>query len=136
MGFCLMLRRLNVRLCPKMSGFVNWKSKLSEFIGSDRFFRSAIFREYIYTEGVQFLAEQAGVYWLLDYIFSKQEKELEKHTFQVWKILVLQDESATIILEDGDENVIKSYQIDYTDFPLKEFTLWFINKTLLLSNEY
>lgn len=119
-----------------MTKVSNWKSKLSEFTGNDYFFRSAIFRDCVYTEGVKFLAEQAEAYWLLDYIFSKQQEGLTEYPFQVWKISVAEDESASIILEDGDDNRIKSYHLDYTDFPIREFTLWFTNKTLLLPNEY
>ena len=34
-------------------------------------------------------------------------------------------------LEDGNDNLNKSYDITFADFPLAEITLWFIDYTLL-----
>ena len=112
------------------------KSELKQFSGGGEFYRNPLFRNYVYTEGVRHLAEQAGAYWLIDYILSNQlEPKLIVQPFQVWK-MVVQDDSAAVTVEDGNDNEITCFTIGYTDFPLKEITLWLIDKTLLLPSEY
>lgn len=115
----------------------NLIQELQHFTGSETFFRHPLFRKFVYTEGVQFLAEKAGAYWLIEYIFSNQmEEKIKAVDFQAWKIKVKEDNSATIRLEDGNGNLVKQFKLEFTDFPLKEFTLWFYNNTLLLPSEW
>lgn len=113
-------------------------NELGQFTGSETFYYHPLFKKFIYTEGVRHLAEKAGAYWFLEYIFSKQEiKTISKEGFQAWTIKVNQQEHrASVILEDGDTNEICRYLIPFTDFPLDELTLWFIGGTLLLPSEY
>lgn len=110
--------------------------ELEQFTGTDQWYRNPLFPPYLYTDGVKYLAEQAGAYWLLDYIFGSQRfSVIKKERFQVWKISV-KDSQAIIKVEDGDYNLIKRFKLDYTDFPLKEFSLWFTDNVLLLPSEY
>ena len=44
--------------------------------------------------------------------------------------------SATVTVEDGNDNIITSLTIEFTDFPLEEMTLWLVEKTLMLPSEY
>ena len=114
----------------------NLKTLLKSYGGADIFYRNSLFRGYVYTEGVRYLAEEAGAYWLIDYILSHQlEPKLKKQPFQVWKIVV-QNDSAAVTVEDGNDNVVTTMKISYTDFPLEEITLWLVDKTLLLPSEY
>ncbi|MCO6490872.1 MAG: hypothetical protein J5I98_20810 [Phaeodactylibacter sp.] len=113
------------------------KAELIQFTGTEYYYFNPLFRQFRYTDGVKFLAERAGAYWLLDYIFSNQShKSLRGQGFQVWKIRVKQDDSATITVEDGNNNVLKRFRLEYTDFPLEEFDLWLIDKVLILPSEY
>lgn len=115
----------------------NLLQDLKDFTGSETFYRHGLYRKFVYTEGVRYLAEHAGAYWLLDYIFSKQGiKAIGKEGFQAWIIRVRENNGAVIVLEDGNKNEIVRFNIPFTDFPLKEFTLWFIGGTLLLPSEY
>jgi hypothetical protein len=41
---------------------------LAQFTGSTNFYRRGLVREVLYTEGVEYVAETAGAYWLLDEI--------------------------------------------------------------------
>jgi hypothetical protein len=60
------------------------QEKLGQFIGSETFYRHPLFRKFVYTEGVQYLAEKAGAYWLLEYIFSNQtDEKIKAEEFQV-----------------------------------------------------
>ena len=112
------------------------KAELRQFTGSETFYSSSLYRGYVYTEGVKHLAGEAEAYWLIDYILSYQlDPNLTEQPFQVWKMTV-QDNSATISVEDGNDKNIATFSIAYTDFPLEEITLWLIDKTLLLPSEY
>lgn len=113
------------------------KAELRHFTGSETFYRHSLFRGFVYTEGVQYLAEKAGAYWLLDHIFANQALDvLKDQPFQVWKITVNQDESARISVEDGNDKELAFFPLSYTDFPLEECSLWLVDKTLLLPSEY
>ena len=115
----------------------NLKRELQHFTGNETFYRNPLFPRFVYTEGVKFLAEKAGAYWLLDFIFSNQILELLKtEAFQTWKITVSESEAASIQVEDGNDNKLSSFNLTYTDFPLQEFTLWLVDNTLMLPSEY
>lgn len=115
----------------------NLIQELQQFTGSEKVYRNPLFGKFVYTEGVQFLAQKAGAYWLIDYILSNQiDEKIKALDFQAWKIKVSDNKSAVILLEDGDCNLVKDFKLVFTDFPLKEFTLWLYNNTLLLPNEW
>lgn len=111
-------------------------AELRHFTGTTQWYRNPIFANCLYTDGVKFLADNAGAYWLIDYIFSHQmTPKIKAEAFQVWKIS-MEENMATISVEDGDKNVIKKFDPIYSDFPLREFTLWFTEGVLLLRTEY
>ena len=113
------------------------KAELRQFTGTEQYYYNPLFKDFRYTDGVKFLAERAGAYWLLDYIFSNQpHRSLRGEAFQVWKVRVNQDDSATLTVEDGNDNVLTTFSIEFTDFPLEEFDLWLIEKVLILPSEY
>lgn len=113
------------------------KSELRHFCGSDQFYRNPLFKGYVYTEGVQHLAEQGECYWLIDYIFSHQlEPQLKAQPFQVWKIHVNEKDQAVFTVEDGNKEQVMQRHLGYADFPFQHFTLWLVDKTLMLPSEY
>jgi hypothetical protein len=114
----------------------NLLQDLKSFTGGDGYYRHALFRKFVYTEGVQYLAENAGAYWLLDFIFAKQSAAIAAQEFQVWTIKLLPAGGASITVGDGNGNRVARFQIPYTDFPLDGFSLWLIGGTLLLPSEY
>ena len=112
-------------------------NELNQFNGTENWFRNPLFPQFLYTDGVKYLAENAGCYWLIDYIFSNQIiKCLKDESFQVWKLKVNANQSARVIVEDGNDKELTSFNLEYTDFPIEEFTLWLVDKTLLLPSEY
>lgn len=109
---------------------------LRHFTGSEQTFYHPMFKKFVYTEGVRYLAQNAGCYWLLEHILLHQTNpKINAEEFQVWK-LVKNGSSATITVDDGNGNVVETFLISYTDFPLDEFTLWLVGNTLLLPSEY
>lgn len=111
--------------------------ELAQFTGTTQWFYHPLFPSFRYTDGVRYLAKTAECYWLLEYILSNQTlPEIKAQEFQVWKIVVNDDDSCNITVEDGNKNVVKEFKIPFTTFPLKEFDLWFVNNVLLLKSEY
>lgn len=109
---------------------------LAQFRGTSQWYKHPLFQKFVYTDGVRFVAVNAGAYWLLEFIFSNQLlPEIKAEGFQRWE-LIKTGSKATIKVEDGNDNLVKSFNISYTDFPLDNFILWFINGALLLPSEY
>jgi hypothetical protein len=114
------------------------KADLIQFTGSEHWYRHAMVRDILYTDGVKHVAETAGAYWLIDEIAFAQrfDKLLAAEEFQLRKLSVNPDHTATLDCEDGNGGVVFTKNIEYTDFPLAEITLYFMNKTILLPSEY
>ncbi len=114
---------------------------LAQFSGSEQLFRHGLSRNHIYTEGAQFVAERAGAYWLLDRIALHGSPAIAREDFQVWKLCVNPDQTATLTTGNGDNDILKTEELTYTDFPLSEITLWAVRNeldgfTIMLPTEY
>jgi hypothetical protein len=108
---------------------------LAQFTGTTQWFRHGLMRQVLYTEGVQYLAEQAGAYWLIDKVATLQlEPKISAEGFQVWKLRVA-DDTATLTCEDGNDNTVYREAIGFTDFPLAEIDLWFEDNVIMLPSE-
>ena len=84
------------------------------------------------------LLRPVEAYWLLDEIALAQryEKTVAGEAFQLWKLSVNPDRTATLTCEDGNYNVVCRKPIPFTDFPLDEIELWFTNNTIYLPGEH
>jgi hypothetical protein len=51
-------------------------------------------------------------------------------------VKVRTDHTATLSCEDGNGKTVFTKEIEFTDFPLDEITLYFTNNTILLPGEY
>lgn len=109
---------------------------LAQQIGSEAVFRHWT-RQLVYTEGVQYLAEHAGAFWLIDLVASWCiDPRIQAQEFVHWKLTVNPDRTAVAIADDGNGNEILRQDIEFTDFPLDEITLFLTERTLLLPSEY
>ncbi len=91
----------------------------------------------VLTDGVKFLCETAGCWWLADIVASLQfEEKVRKEQFQVYTLTVNPDQSALVKVDDGNGNIVYYQEIEYTDFPLDKIVLWNIDKILILPTEY
>ena len=113
------------------------KEDLLPFIGSEVFYRHWA-KLVIYTEGVKFLADKAHAYWLIDHIAIHQMvPKIHDLEFQNWKLVVdLLTHRGTITVDDGNGNIAEIEDINWTDFPLEEITLFYTGRTLMLPSEY
>jgi len=110
---------------------------LRQFTGTEHWFRHWMERQVTYTDGMQHVAETAGAYWLIDAIAFAQScvEPVKAEQFQVWKLTVT-DHRAVLACEDGNGNHVYKQAIEYTDFPLPQFTVWVSNNVMMLPSEY
>jgi hypothetical protein len=114
------------------------EQNLRQFTGSEHWYRHGLARNIVYTDGAKYVAEEGGAYWLLDTIAISQrlEKAVAAEAFQVWKLKVREDRTASLVCSDGNDIVVLKQEIPFTDFPRDEITLWFVDNTIFLPSEY
>jgi Family of unknown function (DUF6876) len=110
---------------------------LAQFYGSENWYRHGVNRSVLFTDGVKFLADQGGAYWLLDEIAIIQpyNKRVAAEEFQLWKLVVRPNRTAALTCDDGNGNIVFTKEIEYTDFPLPEISLYFENSVIMLPSE-
>jgi len=109
-------------------------NELRQFSGTEHWYKHL--SGYLYTDGVQYVAQEGGAYWLIDKILFTTRAKNNLQEFGIWKLEVNKDESAILVCEDGNYNELHREQIDWTDFPLKKVELWFENGVLILPSEH
>jgi hypothetical protein len=111
---------------------------LMQFTGSEQWYRHGINRAVLFTDGAKYVADTAGAYWLLDEIalIQTQNKRVVAQEFQLWKLVVRPDQTATLTCDDGNGNVVYAKEIEYTDFPLNEISFYFTNNVIYLPSEH
>lgn len=110
---------------------------LRQFGGTEFWYRHAIQRHILFTDGAKYVADTAGAYWLLDEIaLGQMEPCIANQLFQHWKLKVKPDATATLTCEDGNCNTVFTKQISFTDFPLETISFFFTDNVILLPSEY
>lgn len=109
---------------------------LGQFTGTDHHYRHGLCRSITYTDGVRYLAENAGAYWLVDKIATNQLRpRIKREEFQSWKLKV-DGTQAVLTCDDGNGNIVHREKIDFTDFPLDHIELWVEGTVILLPSEH
>ena len=111
---------------------------LAQFTGSTHFYRHGLVREVLYTEGVEYVAEAAGAYWLLDEIALAQRYVIpvKAEDFQVWDLKVDGNQTAMLTCGDGNGRELYAKRIDFTDFPEPGICFYYANWVIHLPSEY
>jgi hypothetical protein len=105
-------------------------ANLGQFIGGEQWFRHALARNVVYSEGMKYLAENAGAYWLIDAIAShlaanpKIKNERKKNErfarLHFWHLRKTGENSAVLeAVEDKGMKPVDSQEIEFTDFPFE-----------------
>jgi len=98
------------------------ETTLAQFTGTTRYYR--FHADAVLTDGVHWLAENAGCYWLLDLFYSYLFMlDGEQESFTVLK-LTKSGRSARAVIDDGNDNLIAQQEIEYTDFALEQIKLY------------
>ena len=108
------------------------ENTLANFIGTNVYHHLGIIPNVVATDGVKWLAENTGCFWLIDIIASYQG-EIKKN-LKFAKLLGMQNWTlklnktgygAKVVCTDGDsEGPYIKQAIPFTDFPLPTITLW------------
>ena len=115
------------------------KINLNQFQGSLVFheYRTFTGNQVELTEGIKYLCDIAACYWLLDHLLSLQlMQDVQKEQFQVLKLKSTGDCSFHLQLTNGDNKLLHQEVIPFSDFPLKEVTIWMIDGVIFLPSEY
>jgi hypothetical protein len=116
------------------------QNELCQFTGTTAYHRfSRLFHTFVLTDGTQFLAENAGAYWLMDLIASHFSAYRDQE-FVAVKLKRNTKGGCTVRLEDGNDGLLAQQRVKYTDFPFEEITLYVVPKNelrvILLPSEY
>jgi hypothetical protein len=112
-------------------------SDLAQFTGTEQIWRHSLIRRIRYTDGARHVAQAGEAWWLLDRIACAQlEARYAEQPFQVWVLTVHDDQSADLVCTDGNGTIVSTERIAFTDFPLREITLYVTDDTILLPSEY
>lgn len=109
---------------------------LSGFTGTEQYHKTFLFNpNLVHTDGVQYFADQAGAFWLLDIIATEIYPFTSQHDFLAITMDV-KDKKAKLVVDDGNDNWIFQKNIDFTDCPDGEYRFWLTGNVLMLPSEY
>jgi hypothetical protein len=112
-------------------------SDLDQFTGTEQWHRHPLMRSVFFTDGAKYVADTAGAYWLLDEIaFAQASAKVAREEFQVWKLAVAANATATLTCKDGNDHVVSRKTLSFTDFPAPGIELWFANGVIYLPSEH
>ena len=109
-------------------------NELRQFTGTENWYKHL--SGYLYTDGVQYVAQEGGAYWLIDKILLTTRAKKNLQEFGAWKLEVNEDKKAILVCEDGNYHELYREKIEWTDFPLNKIEAWFENGVLILPSEH
>lgn len=112
---------------------MNANDEFKEYTATDNYYRHPL--GIVYTDGVRALATRFECYWFVDVIASYQ-RQLKLEPFQVWRLDKKDDESAVVTCTEGNDRILQTQRIPYTDFAADEATIWLVDDVALLPSEY
>lgn len=113
------------------------KADLRQFTGTEHYYRHQLNRRVVYTDGVKYMAEKGGAYWLIDEIALAQAytPEVKAQPFQHWTLKV-KDNTGVLSCGDGNGRTVFAKNIEFTDFPLDEIAFYYTDSVIMLTHEY
>lgn len=108
---------------------------LSGYTGTENWYRHHFVRDVTYTDGVKAFAEQAGAWWFVDDSIIEYTALMKKHGFLTITLAVANDK-ADITVDDGNDNVLATRNVPYTDCPTGTYKFYFTDNVMLLPSEY
>ena len=113
------------------------EADLAQFTGTEQWHRHGFMRSVLYTDGAKYVADTAGAYWLIDDIaFAQADPRIAGEDFQVWKLAVRPDTTATLTCEDGNGRVVCRKDLTFTSFPEPGIDLWYSGGVIYLPSEH
>ena len=101
---------------------------LPNFYGTEAYHKaSLIFPTAVLTDVAKYIADACGAYWLMDAIVSYLPR-FKDDGFAVARLNV-PNSRGSLLIEDGNGNVLAEQEISFTDFPLDSIVLYAVKST-------
>jgi hypothetical protein len=97
---------------------------LTQFTGTENYYKSQQ-KNLWYSDGARYLFQEASCYWLLDeiqYDILHRPKVMKEDFISVE--VNVKEQSANIIVTDGNKHTLYKKHIQYTDLPTGIWKLW------------
>jgi len=89
------------------------------------------------TSGITGFAEYYDAYWIINFILGNQQWEIINiEDFQVWEFKPINDDLWSVIVSDGNGNIILQNTIKDNKLPKEPFKIWLNERTLLFPEEF
>ncbi|CAB4121823.1 hypothetical protein UFOVP26_32 [uncultured Caudovirales phage] len=113
------------------------KGTLSQYTGTEQWYRHFFNKNFLYTDGVKHFAENAGngAYWFLDIMATEFTKLQAENPFMSVHLNV-QGSEAVLELTDGNDGILAGKRIEFTDCPEGNWNFYLIDNVMLLPSEY
>ena len=111
------------------------REDLIAFIGTETWHRHPLNRSMLLTDGVVYFADQAGAWWFLDIVATEVMRFHRMKPFLVIDLDVASDK-AVIRVSDGNDAVLFSRHIHFTDAPDGLWRFYLTDSVMLLPSEY
>ena len=95
------------------------EADLVQFCGTENWWKHWTGRV-TFTDGVKFLAEKAGAFWLIDLVASHQTARLRREEFQIWTLTVDRSKTPMAVATcqaDTDSPVLVRQEIELHGLP-------------------
>lgn len=100
-------------------------SSLRNFNGTEAYHRWSVLFPDVLTDGAKYLAEKAGMFWLMDIVGSVRAKILKEGFGNVKLTLTpSKPHAAEVTIDDGNGRVFYKQNIQYTDCPFPSIGLF------------
>jgi hypothetical protein len=93
------------------------EDELEMFHGTTRYYKN--FTGLLFTDGIKYLGDRAGCYWLIDLVGSYQP-ELEGVLFQLWELEVVEKFAAVVTMKEDDNAPVLAAEHSLYGFPHRE----------------
>ena len=108
-------------------------NQFKDFYGTENYYKHW---KGVFTDGIKAMADQFKAYWLIDVVFSYQDKKISLVPFQIWEITSTGEKATVEMKEDTDQPILVSQKIGFTDFPRGMLKMYLIDNVLMLPSEY
>jgi len=123
-----------------MSNIAPVYKDITAFGGTSEYHRMPLYNGFVYTDGVDEMAKKLNAYWVFDVIATNIIDLKVRQDFILVKVETdLEDNSANLILDDGNGNVLRTQGIPFTDlkYSLKLYAVRGRDRyVILLPEEY
>jgi hypothetical protein len=109
---------------------------LSGFYGTTAYHKSSLFSKMVHTDGVESFASQAHAYWFLDICSTEIYEYAKRGEYFLSIKLVVVNNHAQILVNDGDDNPVFKKEIEFTDCPDGLYSFFLYDDVLMLTSEY